>query len=279
MAWPDDIPQALTIEQDGKQVPLRDHPLIKESPDAGHFAKRAYDMHTEMGRRIPVTAKTDEEKAAWKKDHLPKLYSAGILEAPPEKPEGYELKKPENLPEGLTWSDENAANLAKTLHKYGIPKSAVPELMDLHTKALLGIGESLKTNYETTMAALKTEHGDKFDERVEDTKRLTAMIFKTPEETAFVERTGLADHPVFMSILMRLAPLVRSDSSFVADMNRGGGGGGELTGDQVREMVADIANNSKNPKHEAYWRQDPEVHKYIDDLYKKAYGTGQVTFS
>jgi len=277
MAWPDEIPQTLTVESDGKTIPLRDHQLVKDSPNLEHFAKRAYDMHSEVGRRIPLNVKTDEEKAAWKKDHLPKLYSAGILEAPPSNPEGYDLKKPESLPEGLTWSDENAKALATTLHKWGIPKSAVPELMDLHTRALLGIGETLKTNYDNTMIELKKEHGDKFDERMETSKRLTAMILKSPEEVAFLERTGLADHPTFLNILMRLAPLAQSDSSFVADMNRGRAGGGEMTGDEVRTKWAAVASNAKDPKYDRYWAGDPAIQKEIDEDYKKAYGTGTVT--
>jgi len=279
MPWGDSIPETVTVEQDGRQVPLRGLPLITESPDIGHFAKRAFDMHSELGRRIPVTAKSDADKETWRKEHLPKLYQAGILEAPPSSPEAYDnIKRPDLLPEGLVWSEERAKNVAKILHKYGVPKSAVPELLEAHTEALLGLGEGLKTHYDTTMAALKAEHGDKFDERQEMTKRLTKFIFKTPEEVEFFDRTGMADHPVFNAILMRLAPFAQQDSSFIAEMNRGGGGGG-LTGDEVRARVADIMTNKQNPKYAAYWRQDPVVMKEIDDWYKEAYGTGQVTIS
>src|SRR5258708_2476570 len=234
MEWPANI-APVNVEVDGKQVPLGDHQLIKDSPDFGHLAKRAFDMHTEMGRRIPVTAKTDEERATWRKEHLPKLHAAGIIEAPPATPEAYEIKRPANIPANMPWSDELAKEFGKTLHELGIPKSAVPKLLELHGKAVSGTMPALKTNYDTTMAALRAEHKDKCDERFELGGRLANMILKTDEEKKFVEDTGLADHPVFLSILMRLAPLVQTDSSFMADVNRGSAGGGEIAGDEVRE--------------------------------------------
>lgn len=273
MAWQDEqIPETVTIEQDGKPMALRDHPLVKESPDVGHFARKAYDMHAELGRRIPVTVKTDEDKTKWRQEHLPKLYSAGLLEGPPAKPEDYGIKRPEKLPQGLEWSDERAGKLSKILHENHIPKSIVPALMDLHTEALMAF-QPVKVSPEEALATLREEFKEETESRMEMAKRLNAEIFKKPEEAVFMEETGLGNHPIWLSILMRLAPYAQQDSSLFTDAAKPGstGGKGSMTPDEVRAEVADIMGNPKNPRYDGYHRGDAAVETYINSLYEKAH--------
>jgi hypothetical protein len=261
------------VEQDGKTVPLRDVPFVKDTPDLVTFAKRGFEAHREIGSRIPVKVSKPEEVQAWRKEHLPKLYTAGILEAPPGKPEEYGIAKPEKIPDGFGWNDELSKELATTLHKHGAPKGLAAELLGLYEKALLGAEQTLKTSYDEGMAALKKEHGDKFEERMELGKRLTKAIFKTPEELEFFERTGMGDHPAFLSVVMRLAPLAQQDSAFLKEVSRPAGG---MTGDEVRAELGRIMSDKTHPKFAGYWRQDKDVMAYVEDLYKKAYGEGKV---
>jgi len=269
--WYEGIPSDMTVEHQGQQVPLRDHSFIKEAKDLPSFAKSAFDAHREVGSRIPVKISKPEDVAAWKKEHLPKLYTAGILEAPPDAPEKYEIKRSDDMPEGL-WNEEYAKEFGTTLHKHGIPKSAVPDLLALHNKAVLGARKTIETSNESAMAALKAEHGDKFSEREEMSKRLIGEIFKTPEELAFFEEVGLGNHPGFLSVIMRLAPLAQQDSSFIKD-----GKAGVISGEDVRTELADIMSNPKNEHYEGYRRGDPKALAHVEGLYKKAYGDGKVT--
>jgi hypothetical protein len=277
----------MTVEQNGQQVPLRDVPFIKESTDIGTFAKRAFDVHRELGSRIPLKVNGTAEVESWRKEHLPKLYQAGVLTAPPGKPEEYGITKPSDLPEGLGWSDELSKELATALHKHGVPKAAVPELLALHTKAMLGAQTALKTSYDEGMAALKHEHGDKFEERLEQAKRITGhftkegqwvpgLIFKTPEEVDFIEKTGLGDHPGFLSIIMRLAPLAMQDSSYLAEMTRPDGAMG---GEALRTEIGKIMSDPTHPKYKLYWQRDPGVLKEIEEMYRKTYGDAKVELS
>lgn len=277
MAWTDEIPADLMVEADGKQVAMRDTQFVKDTPDAATFFKRAYDSHSEVGRRIPLKANDDAAKEAWRKEHLPKLYQAGLLNAPPASPKDYELMKPENMPEGITWSEDRANKLATTLHKHGIPKGAVKELMDLHMEALLGTQPEIQADYDKSIAALQKEHGAQYTERMELAKRLHPLIFQTPEDVAWAEATGMGNHLPFLRLMMRLAPLVQSDSSVMAELNAGGkGGGGKMTGDEARAALAAYAD-PKHPDHKAYMSGDPAISKKIDELYKQAHGTGTVT--
>ena len=276
-AWTDVIPETASIEVEGKPISLREIPYVKEAPDLETFVKRSYDAHREIGSRLQlkVDKSKPEEVANWRKENLPKLYNAGVLEAPPAAPADYGITKPEGLHDGLTWSDERAGKFATVLHKYGASKALAAELLEIHREGLLGAQAALKTSYDEGVAALKREHGAEYDAKVEQVKRLTSVIFKSPEEVVFFNETGMANHPVFLSVMMRLAAFAVQDNSL--GLNSGGSsGGGSMNADEVRNEVADIMNNPKNVRHEGYKRNDKEVNDYIDSLYKKLHGDAKV---
>src|SRR5215510_16247980 len=107
--WSDSLPATLTYEDNGAQVPMASHPWIRESPDIGHFVNKSLQTHREVGARVPVKIETERTPDgrfmpkqasidAWRKEHLPKLYDAGVLERPLAKPEDYGFTKPESMP-------------------------------------------------------------------------------------------------------------------------------------------------------------------------------------
>lgn len=280
-AWYEEsIPADLTYEAEpGKQAPVREHPFVKDTPDYPTFIKRALDAHREVGTRIPVRIDRSNPTAveSWRKEHLPKLIDAGILPKPITDPAEYGIKKPDDLHEGVNWSDERAGKFAQIGVKYQIPKEAMNEMLEMHREAIAGTAAVLKTSYDDTMLALKREHGDKFDERMEMAKRFNNLIFKTPEEIAFMEETGLGNHPLLASILMRLAPYAENDTSLVEDLKAEGnqqqsGESLEQAREKIRAELADIYSNPQNPRHEAYKRGDAAVEAYIQSLYTKIYG-------
>lgn len=280
MPWADELPADIMVQQDGKDVSARDLPFVKESPDVGHFIKKAIDEHREIGSRLPIKFSEDPAKRvteldAWKKEHLPKLYTAGILTAPPSKIEEYDIKRPAEIPDGIGWSDDLVPKLGNIALKHGLPKAAIPELIELHKEALLGVQKELKTDYDTSMVLLRKEFGAETDAKMEEAKRLTKLIFKTPEELAFFADTGAGNHPAFLSVLMRLSAFAKQDNSLVNDLAVRGDGA-KISGEDARNELSLIMNDPKNPRHEGYRRGDPTVMQYIAELYQKAYGTGKV---
>lgn len=267
--WHGLLPADLMVEQDGKQVPMKDHPFVKESKDLHSFAKRAFDTHREVGSRIPAKKlEKPEEVAAWRKEHLPKLWDAGLIPKPPASPKDYNVAKPEGLKDGLVWSEERANKFATVLHKYGVPAEAVPELFELHQDALGEIQEVVKVEEAAADLALRREFGDRYDALLEQSKRLTPMLFKDQREYELFAATGLANSPFFLGPIMRLAPLAASDSSMGARMGEQGG----LTREEVQSQVSDIMTNKDNPKHKLYMSGDPATLQFVEDLYNKIPG-------
>ena len=226
---------------------------------------------TKMGSAINLPGKDakPEDVAALRT----KLYEAGVFTAPPADPKEYGLTKIENLPDGLQWSDELAGKFATALHKHGVPKAALADLLPLYLDALGGSVNTLTVDREQSLATLKAEHGEQYDARVEAVKRISQGLFRTPEELQFFEQTGLGDHPAFLSVMLRLAPLALQDSSFMESLPSQGGA---ISGDAAREEYAKIISDPAHPMHAGYLRKDPKVESYINDLYKRAYGTEPV---
>jgi len=269
-AWHGFIPEDVTA--DPGLAPIVTNMKEKFKDDAS-LVKGYAHLERRMGSALTLPGKDakPEEREALKA----KLYDAGLFERPPADPKEYGIAKPETLPDGVGWNEESAGKLATLLHKHGAPKALAADLLALHTELMTGTSLALKTSYEQGLQALKTEHGEHFDDRKEAASRMLSVIFKTPEELAAVEAMGLGDHPGFLSVLMRLAPLAMSDSSFLADMQRPGG---EMKGEDATAELSKIMSDKTHPHYEGYKRGDPKSMAYVTELYRKAHGTKTVEF-
>ena len=261
------LPDDAVMDHDGKSVKLKDLPDIQNAKDLPTLAKNYIESQRELGRRVRIPGKDakPEETQAFKA----KLIETGMLPAPLASPSDYGIAKPEGMADGLQWSEELATNLAATLHKHGAPKELAADLLALHMQALAGSQQGLNASLEAGMAALKTEHGEKFEERQAAATRLATEIFTTPEELEFFEQTGLGNHPKFLSILMRLAPLAMQDSSFVAGMARPTGAMDQ--GEAVKEHTR-VMSDPKHEHYAGYQKGDPKALAYVDSLYRKPAG-------
>jgi hypothetical protein len=228
----------------------------------------AHGQHR-MGSAINLPAKDakPEEVAALRT----KLIESGVIPAAPKDRAEYGLTKMDKLPENLRWSDELAGKFGDTLLKHGIPKAALDDLMPLYMEALTGSVKALAVDREKAMAKLQQDHGEQYGPRKEAVGRMAHAIFQTPEELQLFEELGLADHPGFLSVMLRLAPLAMQDSSF---MNNIPSKGGEISGEDARSELAKIISDKEHPHHAGFKKIpiDPKTDAYVQDLYRKAYG-------
>lgn len=227
----------------------------------------AHAQH-KLGNVIPVPpkdAKPEDRQAV-----LNKLYDAGLLARPPATPEGYGIKKPESLPEGIQWDDELAQQLAATLHKHGMPAEAASELLQLHVASLAKQQQAFKIEQEQALAALKQEFGEEFESAKEQVRRIAKQIFRSPEEVEFYNRIGLGNHPLFLGPLMRIAKQMKADSSYAPGAQHSQPA---VTPQQAFAELQAISTDPKHPMYARYKQNDPDVLAYITNLYKAAYET------
>jgi hypothetical protein len=139
----------------------------------------------------------------------------------PETAEGYEIKKPEGLPEEIGYSEELVTEYKGACHKLGILPNQAQGLLNwfmaANTQQLQKLnqdGEAFKKEGEAT---LRKEWGKAYDEKVASAG--TAFAFfaqKLGEEgdkqiTELMEQTGLGDHPLLVRFFAQIGEMIGED--------------------------------------------------------------------
>jgi hypothetical protein len=256
---------------------------LKADPVVAGWAEKASEKdipsllktHAHLNKRmgsainLPGADAKPEDVAALRE----RLYQAGVFAAPPKTPAEYGLAPPEALPKGVNWSPELAEKFATVLHKHGVPKAAVADLLPVYLEGIAGASQLVQADRESGMAKLRQDFGDQFDMRFEAAARMLPGIFTNPEEMALYDQLGLSNDARFLGPLMRLSALAMQDSSFLDSLPVSAG---QITGDAATEEYARILNDKTHPMYEAFRRRDPKAEAYVDALYRKAHGNQRV---
>jgi len=117
--------------------------------------EKAFSSKREVKK--PGEGAKPEEIAAYQSE-LRKITGA------PDKPEGYGLKAPDNLPEGVEWNAELATKAATIAHKYSVPPEALQELIALNNENVGGMmaksAEAQKAQRDDMIDGLNAEWKD-----------------------------------------------------------------------------------------------------------------------
>lgn len=189
---------------------------------------------------------TPEQKAAWFK-------TIGV----PEKPEEYGLKKPDNLPDGVPWSDEKVSAFQAKAHELGLTPSQVQAMaeFDLEWGAkgyAKGQGE-ITAYIEGQKTELKTDWGEKFEAN-RDKALATAQILGLDPNDAEIGNSAK------MIKALYAASQLMSEDKFVGSDKVG-------TGMSRADQAEDMARNKSNPWHNALWgREGPERQAHAQKL-------------
>lgn len=140
-------------------------PALADFKDPAALAKSYLETKKLVGQKlgIPGADATPEAKAAFEK-------ALGV----PDAPEGYEFKKPDSLPEGMEYNEEDAKQWAGKMKELGIPKDKANALRDEFIKQQVEGFKKVDGEYKAD--ASKTDEGfDKAATRVFGDKKEAAM--------------------------------------------------------------------------------------------------------
>lgn len=131
----------------------------------------------------------------------------------PDKPEGYGLRKPDNLPEGVNWNQETADKAAAIAHKHGISQAALHELIAVNNESITGMMAQSKEQEETQRAemisSLNKEWGADAPNNWGRAKRgALALGIDT-------SKSELANNPEFIRAALQVDKMIREDSGLV----------------------------------------------------------------
>jgi hypothetical protein len=164
--------------------------------------------------KIPGEDATAEDKAAFNK-------ALGV----PDSAEGYELRKPETLPEGMSYSTELEAAYKAKAFELGLPPGQTAALYDFYNQIIMDThNQKAKQDQESLAAAettLKKEWGESYDGNLERVKRVMGK-FGGEEFTAFLNTSGLGDNPAMAKMMLEFSKVI-SDDLFMEGTPAGGG--------------------------------------------------------
>lgn len=147
----------------------------------------------------------------------------------PDKPEGYELKKPDNMPEGIEWDEAEAGKLAAIAHKHGLTKGAVQDILNMSlereqgrlTKAKEGLDGYVKGQEK----ALRDKWGDKYDANIQSAVKAANAL------QVDITDPDIGSNAKILELLSKASLLMQQDKML------GGGDGSMKTND---EKIAEI---------------------------------------
>lgn len=212
-----------------------------DAPDVESLAKSYDGLEKLLGKKaqavVPPNEKsTPEEVAAYRK-------AIGV----PNDPSGYGLTRPDNLPEGVTWDDNVAKQVADIAHKHNIPASALQELMMFDLQRSADSTRAAAALIQETLTQGKQElqrvYGEKMPEKLGLAERVVATAKGNPKSWGFGD-------PEVVKVLAETGAML-SDDKLVE--------GGQATFSSAKARARDIQTNAANPLHQRYVDGDPEI--------------------
>ena len=167
----------------------------------------------------------------------------------PETPDGYELVKPEGIPDEA-WSETEAKGYSEIANKLGLTKTQASELANWQAERIGGAtkqhSEALEAIKNEATAALKAEWGSDFDVNLAAGKR-GAMEVGGEELLSH----PLANDPVFIKAMAKVGNMIKEDGT--AALREGGAKTLDPRA-QIAAIRADAKhpyNQSKHPEHDS----------------------------
>lgn len=190
------------------------------------------ELEKKLGQRMqpPGAEARPEEVAAWRK-------SLGV----PEKPDGYGIARPDNVPVEL-WNEEMVRGFTAMAHKHHIPAAAAQELVQWWNGQQMGAlsqyQQEAAQGREALVQGLQREWGERYEANLQGAQRVAAMARLDVNDPA------IGDNPAMIRALHAMASLVSEDRQ-----ETGGSGALRLTRGQQAD---DIQTNKSNPLYDDY---------------------------
>ena len=224
---------------------LKSEKSLESFKDIGGLAKSYVEAQKMIGGsvRIPKEdAKPEEWEAFYRK--LGK----------PEKPEEYGIKKPDDLPEGVSWNDDLTKWFVSAAHAAGLNKSQVSKIINGWNEMESSKAHAMTKELGQQIVKLRESWGDQFDGRVElGVRGIERLLGKDANDFKdLMDKTGLGNHPLILKYAYAVGNLLKEDGYIVGD-----GAGGAASKASVKAKIDAI---NSDPKH-AYWDETNPGHK------------------
>lgn len=209
-----------------------------------------------------VIPAADAPKEEW----APVLKRLGV----PESPEGYGLKVPESLPEGVNLDPAEIGEFSKFAHEIGLTPQQAAKLQEYDiTRAGKSVAGSQAETQAAQQASFKAESdalnkawgtGNERTQKVAMAERAALTFGFSPEEISGENANPLFGNARFIMTLARAGEAMGEDKIVKgADVSSGGG---------LKARAMDVINNPANPMHARYWKGDEGINNQVQGWIK-----------
>lgn len=175
----------------------------------------------------------------------------------PEKPDGYGVAKPKDMPDAL-WNNDYVQGAVGVMHKHNASPALVRELLEYDAKAggakFTQMQADQAQTFQKAKAQLEGAFGQNYAQGIESAKRMARAL------GVDVKDPSVGNNPTFIIALSKAAAMISEDK--LVKGNEGGDGG---FGTNAREQSLDILRNPANPLYAAYHDRNHPQHKVAVD--------------
>jgi len=183
----------------------------------------------------------------------------------PNDPSGYELKVPEEVPEGVTINPEEMDQFKGFAHELGLTPEQAQKLVEFDierygqqaTEIQQSVEEQQQAQLQQESKALKEKWGGEFDKNMVSAEKGAKMLGYTKED---MKSNPLFSSHEFVDVMNRVGKMFSEDKI---------GGGENITASTNKSQASDIINNPSNPYHQRYWKGEQEVVDLVSNLMQK----------
>lgn len=180
----------------------------------------------------------------------------------PETPEGYDLKPPEELPEGVTVDENDLKEFAGLAHEIGLTPQQVAKLQEYD---LGRFGKLASSSEEQALAIEAKELADNQEILKKEWGSGPEMQEKITLATRAGMTLGFSKEELTTDPIFRNAKVVKMLANVGSQMKEDTlATGSEGSPESLGAKAKDIINNKSNPEYERYWNGDDEVVKKVN---------------
>ena len=167
----------------------------------------------------------------------------------PEKPDGYGIKKPDDIPSEL-WDAKRVADFTAVAHKAGLTAKQVQELIGYEAGTMKAMLADQKARSEAakhnTEESLRKEWGVVYDKKMSGAIRMAEML-----DPSLVQDATLANHPGFIKAMAKMAAMVSEGPMAGArNVDPSGAQSARQRLDAIRGNPQDPYFNKSHPNHQ-----------------------------
>jgi len=162
----------------------------------------------------------------------------------PENSSGYGLDKPEDWPEQMPYDSDVMSEFGDKSHELGLSSSQVKGLAEWYLKGQVTefgrLGESVDKAKEEVDKLLTDKFGAAKQERIESAK-LVLREYGNEDTVAYLEETGLGNHPGLVEMLSNIGVAIQADKILVGE----GKSNFAMTPEEAKQEIATLQADDK----------------------------------